>query len=83
MTTTAIVIIIAAVVVVAIVALFLFRQQRSKNLRSQFGPEYEHAVKKYGSLTKAENELLSRQKRVEKIPIHSLPAAERDRYSGQ
>jgi hypothetical protein len=81
MTTTAIVIIIAAVVIVAMLALLLFRQQRSQKLRSQFGPEYDHAVSTYGSSSKAEDALLSRQKRVERIPIHPLPPAERDRYA--
>jgi hypothetical protein len=80
MTTTAI-IIIAAVIVVAIAAWLFFRQQRSKKLRSRFGPEYDHAVAMYGSSGKAEEALLSRQKRMEKLPIHSLPPAERDRYA--
>ena len=83
MTATAIVILVAAVVVIAIMALLLVQQRRSQNLRSRFGPEYDQAVHTYGSSSKAENALLSRQKRVEKIPIHSLSPAERDRYAEQ
>ena len=72
MTTTA-VIIIAAVIAAGIAAWFLIRQQRSKKLRSQFGPEYENAVHKYGSSPKAENALAARQKRIDKLHIQSLP----------
>ena len=82
MTTTAIVI-IAVVIVVAIAAWLFFRQQRSRNLRQQFGPEYEHAVREYGSSSKAEDALLARQKRVGKIHIHPLPPEERDRFADQ
>jgi hypothetical protein len=83
MNTTAVVVIIAVVVVVAIAAWFLFRQQRSKKLRSQFGPEYENAVHKYGSPPKAEDALLARQKRIEKMHIRALPPDERDRFANQ
>ena len=82
MTTTA-VMIIAAVIVGAIPAWFLSRQQRSKKLRSQFGPEYENAVHKYGSSPKAENALAARQRRIDKLHIHSLPPDERDRFANQ
>lgn len=83
MTTTGLVIIIVAVVVAAIAALLLFRKQRSKKLRSRFGPEYEHAVQMYGSSPKAEDALMARQKRMEKLHIHSLPPAERDRFASE
>jgi hypothetical protein len=80
MNTTA-VILIAVVVVVAIAAWFFYRQQRSKQLRAKFGPEYENAVHQYGN--KAEDELVARQKRLEKLHIHSLPPDERDRFANQ
>jgi len=81
MTTTGLVIIIAVVVMIAIAALVFYRKERSKKLRSKFGPEYEHAVETYGSSPKAEDALLARQKRIEKMHIHSLPPAERDRFA--
>ena len=80
MTTTA-VIIIAVVIVAVIAAWFLFRQRRSKNLRSQFGSEYENAVHKFGSSPKAENALVARQRRIDGLHIHSLPPDERDRFA--
>jgi len=82
MTTTQLVIVIAAViVVVAILAWAVLRQERSKKLRSKFGPEYEDAVRKYGSSPKAEDALLARQKRVENLSIRSLSPEERDRFA--
>jgi hypothetical protein len=81
MTTTALIMIIAAVVIVAMLAFLLFRQQRSIKLRNRFGPEYDHAMNTYGSSPKAEDALLARQKRMEKLPIRSLPPEERERYA--
>jgi len=83
MTTTAMMIIIAAVIVVAIAAWFIFRQQRSKKLHSKFGPEYEHAVREFGSSSKAEDALVARQKRLERLHIHTLAPEERERFAEQ
>jgi len=82
-TTTLIIVVIIAIVVVAAVAWFVLRQQRSKRLRSHFGPEYERAVHEFGDRPKAEEALRARQKRMEKFHIHSLSGQERDRFAGQ
>jgi hypothetical protein len=82
MTTTAW-ILVGILILVVIAAFLYFRQQRSRMLRSRFGPEYEQAVHRYGSPTKAEDALLARQKRVERIPIHSLEPEERNRFAEQ
>jgi hypothetical protein len=83
MTTTSIVILIVAVIAVGALAWYLLRQQRSKKLRSHFGPEYDQAVRKFGDRPKAEEALLARQKRVEKIHVHPLSAHERERFADQ
>lgn len=84
MTTTAVIIIAVVIVAaVAVAAWLLFRQQRSKRLRSKFGPEYESAVRQYGSAPRAEDALLARQKRIEKLHIRPLPPDERDRFASQ
>ncbi len=83
MQTATIVIVVIAVIVVAILAWSLYRERRSRNLRTRFGPEYEHAVREYGGRSKAEEALVARQKRVEKIHIRPLPAEERDRFADQ
>jgi len=80
MTTTSIIILIAAVVVVAILAFLLLRRERSRKLRSHFGPEYERAFRQYGESAKAEEALAARQKRMEKVQIRALSEPERDRF---
>src|SRR5215469_18181558 len=82
MTTTAW-IIVAIVILAAIAVILYFRKQRSRMLRSRFGPEYEHAIDQYGSPAKAEDALLARQKRMERIDIHPLAPEERDRFATQ
>jgi hypothetical protein len=64
------------------VGIFLYTQWfRSKRLRGKFGPEYDRLVHDSGSARKAEDELLSRQKRVEKLHIRDLNQGEIDRFS--
>jgi len=62
---------------------YALRQQRSKKLRTHFGPEYDHAVRKFGGRTQAEEALAARQKRMEKFHIHPLSAHERERFTDQ
>ena len=78
-----IVIIVIAIVIVAAVGLYLLQQQRSKRLRTRFGPEYERALHEYGSAPKAEQALRSREKRMQKINIRPLSSTERDRFAHQ
>jgi len=83
MTTTGIVILICAVVVIAVLAIVFVRRRRSQKLRSHFGPEYQHAVREYGGQSKAEEALLARQKRREKLHIHPLSEVEKEHFSAQ
>ena len=75
---------IAVVIVLMAVgaAVYIVQRQRSRRLRSHFGPEYDHALETAGKRTKAEAELEARTKRVEKLDIRALTTAERDRYAG-
>ena len=81
MTATGIILLIVAVVVIAILAWYLVHEQRSKRLRSRFGPEYDHTLHEFGSRPKAEEALARRERRVEKIHVHSLSRDERDRFA--
>ena len=83
MTASTLTIIVAVAIVFVVLVWFLGRQRRSSKLRSQFGPEYEHAVREYGSPFKAEDALAARQKRMEKIHVHSLAVNERDAFATQ
>jgi hypothetical protein len=83
--TTATIFIVGLVIVVvaAILVWYFLRQQRSKKLKSQFGPEYTHAIHQYGDQAKAEDVLVARQKRREKLQLRSLSAPERDTFANQ
>ena len=81
MTATGIILLIVAVAVIAVLAWYLARERRSKRLRSRFGPEYDHTLREIGSRPKAEEALARREKRVEKIHVHSLSRDEHDRFA--
>lgn len=73
---------IAVVVVLILVvgAVLYARSQRSRHLKSRFGPEYDRAVQESGGRGKAEANLHSLEKRVQQYDIKPLTTTERDRY---
>lgn len=74
--------ILAIVVVLIVVAAWLlYRKNQSKALEQRFGPEYGRTVEEMGSRPKAEAELMTRQKRVEKLNIVPLTPADASRFS--
>lgn len=82
MNTTQLIIIVAIVILALIVvAAFASRRRKSEALKERFGPEYDHAVEKYGDERTAEEKLQERQKRVEALDIHPLAPADRDRFA--
>jgi len=78
-TTTAIVLAVVAILVV-IVAVWFMMKWRTEELRKRFGPEYDRVITERGDTRQAESELAARQKRVERLDIHPLDPAERDRF---
>ena len=72
--------ILAAILVAVAVGFVAQRQQQSKRLRQRFGAEYDRAVAEMGR-TKAEAELRAREKRVEKLTIIPLAAADAARFT--
>jgi hypothetical protein len=75
------VVLIVVAIVVIIGAAFLYAQkQRTKRLKTQFGPEYERLARE-GDARKAEAELASRQRRVEKLHLRELRPTDIDRFS--
>jgi hypothetical protein len=72
------------VIVVAIVAVILFlfvRKQRTSKLKERFGDEYDRTVNVIGNQRKAEQELASREKRVQQFEIHPLTAEQTGRFT--
>jgi hypothetical protein len=59
------------------------RRIRTAGLRQRFGGEYDRTVKNLGSERKGQVNLLGREKRVEKLKIRELEAAERVRFVEQ
>lgn len=72
---------VIAVLVLAVgIAAFVFWQRRrSDELRNRYGSEYDRAVADMGR-RRAESELASREKRVERFHIRPLTPDERGRY---
>jgi hypothetical protein len=80
------ILIFGAVLVVAIVtAAFLIARERrkvkSRHLQERFGPEYSRVVSTVGDREKAEAELAARERRVERLQLVVLPAAEASRFA--
>lgn len=76
--------IVAAIVLLALVAAaawFLYRSRESERLEKRFGPEYDRAVDELGSRSKAEAELMAREKRVSRLSIVPLQADEAERFA--
>jgi len=67
------ILLLLAVIVVA----FIARRRQSRRLAERFGPEYERAVQRTGSRTKAEEELRAREHRVHKL-LEIVPLAPRE-----
>jgi hypothetical protein len=80
MSTGAIIGIIIAVIVVAAVVVVAAAQLRRARMRRQFGPEYDRLAQEIGP-RKADAELTARQRRVEALDIHPLPAERQARYA--
>ena len=76
-----IIVAVVVLVVVLVAIVMLVRQRRSRQLQEQFGPEYRRAVRKYGSVTRAESELEERRKRVQALEIRPLSPADADRFA--
>jgi hypothetical protein len=81
MSTAALIILIVVIVIAAIVAWDFMQKRRTTNLRSRFGPEYEHAIDEYGDRSRAEKELHRRAERAEGYRIRSLTVEEQKRFS--
>jgi hypothetical protein len=71
------------IVLLVIVGLLVARQQRSRNLKDEFGPEYGHVVAERGDQRAAEKELVDRRERVGQFEIRPLDPATRGRYLEQ
>jgi len=82
MSTTTLIILVLVIVAVA-AAIFFYQREKTRKLRTKFGPEYDRLTQQEGSERRAEAILQSRQKRVEKFNIRPLSREECDRFAAQ
>ena len=73
--------VIIALIVLAIVIVRQYQERQSQRLRQRFGPEYGRVVAAHGNTTKAESELLAREKRVSQLNIVPLAPSDAARFS--
>lgn len=71
------------VVLLVIIGVLVARQQRSRRLKDEFGPEYGRVVAERGDQRAAERELADRRQRVGTFEIRPLDPAARERYLEQ
>ena len=83
MNTVTVILIIIAVLAVAFGAFMYFQKEKTRSLKSKFGPEYDRAVDHYGDQRKAEDDLLHRQHRIEKLHLRDLDRAEAQRFEDE
>jgi len=77
------VLLIVVLVVVVIAVALMMRQRRTANLRDRFGPEYDRTMQGTDDRRGAEQQLLDRARRRDKLDIRPLPEAARARYADQ
>src|SRR5881396_1344965 len=80
MSTTTAVILTLLILAAAAAAWYFLTRRRTQQLRSRFGPEYQHAVQEFGSQARAEAALRKREKRMERLTLHPLSREDCDRF---
>jgi hypothetical protein len=84
MTTTEWIILVVIVAVIVIAAIWWYTQsRRSKELREDFGPEYDRTVQQADNRRAAEAELRERRERVENLNIRPLSVTDRSRFASE
>lgn len=75
--------VVVIVVLLAAVAMLVYRQRRSAQLREGFGPEYDRVVEERGDQGKAEAELRERRERRDSYDIRPLDPEAQARYASR
>ena len=73
--------VVLAAVVVVLAAMLLTQRRRSGQLQQRFGPEYDRTVSRHGSQKEAEEELIARERRVNRFQIVPLSREDAARFS--
>jgi hypothetical protein len=76
-------VLILVIILIVAAAVIVSRRRKSDQLKQQFGPEYERAVKQHGDARHAEAVLAEREKRVNSFSIRELAGPDRERFAEQ
>lgn len=71
---------VAIIVVIAVIGWLVARRKRTRRLRETFGAEYDRTLNEEGDRAQAESRLQEREKRVQKLELRPLSAADREYY---
>jgi hypothetical protein len=82
-TTIAAIVAVVAVIVIAAIIIVVMRKRRSHQLKERFGTEYDRTLQIRGDRSKAETELMNREKRVHSFPLKTLSPETRNRYAAE
>lgn len=74
---------VIAVVAVAIAARAKSESRRTERLMDHYGPEYDRVVDQTGGQSAAENELMERERKRQKLDIVPLSSQSQNRYADQ
>jgi hypothetical protein len=77
------VLVAVVVILLVIIGVLVAREQRSRRLKDEFGPEYGRVVAERGDQRAAERELADRRQRVGTFEIRPLDPAAREHYLEQ
>jgi hypothetical protein len=82
-TTIAAIVAVVAVIVIAAIIIVVMRKRRSGQLKERFGTEYDRTLKVHGDRSKAETELINREKRVHNFALKTLSPETRNRFAAE
>jgi hypothetical protein len=72
---------VLAAAVIVLAAMLFTQRRRSGQLQQRFGPEYDRSMSRYGSQKEAEEELIARERRVNRFKIVPLSREDAARFS--
>src|SRR5438045_4050523 len=78
---TLVLVVVVIAVLIAIGGWYLMGYQHTRQLRTRFGPEYDHGLARTGDKRSAERELETRTRRVQELQIEPLRPDDRARFA--
>jgi hypothetical protein len=70
-------------IAIGVGAIYAVQNRRIRKLQERFGKEYERVLEETGNRSAAEIKLRHRQRRIQKLDVHSLDDGERTRFQDE